>query len=283
MLVVAAVAAGGADAGYLVDIQRWQRDFDADLRSAGWLALAGRFKLAEGVSTLGSDSSCTVTLPASAPGMLGTLTRQAGMFKFEPARGVQATVDGKAVTAVTELSTSNGSGRIRLGALLMDVRAVGEDFYLLVQDFQNPAIASFKGTSWFPIDAAYRVSATFNAYERPQRVLIAMTHVDSKETMTSTGDLIFQLRGKTIRLKSFVDDNQLFVMFQDPTNGKQTYGGGRFLYAAMPRDGLTVLDFNKAFNPYCSVNSYVMCPIPPRENRIDARIAAGERYDAGRE
>jgi uncharacterized protein (DUF1684 family) len=40
----------------------------------------------------------------------------------------------------------------------------------------------------------------------------------------------------------------------------------------------TTLDFNKVFNPYRSVNAYLMCPIPPAENPLDLDIAAGETY-----
>jgi uncharacterized protein (DUF1684 family) len=124
------------------------------------------------------------------------------------------------------------------------------------------------------------VTATFTAYDKPEQRYIPVTHVDSKELHTSTGDVSFQIGGKTVRLRTFVDDDALFVMFQDQTNGTETYGGGRFLHAPMPKDGKTVLDFNKAFNPYCSVNTYVMCPIPPPENRLNFKIPAGETYSA---
>jgi len=47
----------------------------------------------------------------------------------------------------------------------------------------------------------------------------------------------------------------------------------------MPRtNGATLLDFKKTFNPYCSINTYVMCPIRLRENRLDFRVTAGETY-----
>jgi hypothetical protein len=47
----------------------------------------------------------------------------------------------------------------------------------------------------------------------------------------------------------------------------------------MPRtNGATLLDFKKTFNPYCSINTYVMCPIRLCENRLDFRVTAGETY-----
>jgi uncharacterized protein len=48
----------------------------------------------------------------------------------------------------------------------------------------------------------------------------------------------------------------------------------------LPKDGATVLDFNKAFNPYCSINACVMCPISPAENRLAFGVPVGETYSA---
>jgi len=267
------------DTAYVAEIQQWRNDFDKDVRTGGWLELIGRLKLEQGATTLGSDSGSTLLLPAVAPKRLGTVVREDGAVKFEPVEGVAATVDGRAAAAVNELSTKAGSGRVKVGNYNFAVRVIGDDFYLLVRDSENPSIARFKGTSWFPIDHAYRVKARFTAYAQPEQVPVPMTHVDSKETMTSMGDVTFRWAGNTVRLKSFTDGDRLFLMFQDRTNGRQTYGGGRFLYAPIPKGGTTMLDFNKAFNPYCSVNSYVMCPVPPPENRLGVEVAAGEKYD----
>ena len=69
----------------------------------------------------------------------------------------------------------------------------------------------------------------------------------------------------------------LFVVFGDSTNGRETYGGGRFLYSALPKDGQVVLDFNKAYNPPCAFTPFATCPLPPRQNRLPIPIAAGEK------
>jgi uncharacterized protein (DUF1684 family) len=280
-LLLIASLAGAADTDYVADIQKWRQDFDEDVRTGGWLTLIGRFQIADGASTIGSDPTRTVQLPIRvSTSRLGTLIRKGGGFQFKVARGVKATIDGHLLVGTTTLPTNPGTGRVQVGNLRLSVRPVGDDFYLLVSDTQNPAIREFKGTTWFPIDSSYRVPATFTAYAEPEQVRISMTHVESKTLMTSTGDVTFQLNGETVRLKSFLDDNELFVMFQDETNDKQTYGGGRFLHAPLPKDGATVLDFNKAFNPYCSLNTYVMCPIPPPENRLRFSVTAGEMYSA---
>jgi uncharacterized protein len=41
---------------------------------------------------------------------------------------------------------------------------------------------------------------------------------------------------------------------------------------------VVVLDFNEAYNPYCAFSPYAACPIPPRENHLPIRIAAGATY-----
>jgi uncharacterized protein (DUF1684 family) len=84
-----------------------------------------------------------------------------------------------------------------------------------------------------------------------------------------------------LRLKTFVDDDQLFVMFRDRTNGREICSGGRFLHAPPPQNGVTTLDFNKIFNPLCSVNDYVVCPVDPAENLLSVSVTAGQKYDGG--
>ena len=44
---------------------------------------------------------------------------------------------------------------------------------------------------------------------------------------------------------------------------------------------LYLLDFNRAYNPYCAYNATYECPYPPPSNRLKVRIEAGERTTAG--
>jgi hypothetical protein len=188
------------------------------------------------------------------------------------------TIDGAPAAGVAELTTAHGKGRVAAGSFSFVVRTIGADYYLLAQDVDNPAARNFTGTEWFPVDHAYRVRAEFVAYAQPQSMTVPMTHVESRTVMSSTGDVIFRLKGARLRLKSFVDDDQLFIMFRDRTNGHETYGGGRFLHAPLPQEGVTTLDFNEAFNPFCSVNDYVVCPVVPAENRLGVSVEAGQKH-----
>ena len=71
----------------------------------------------------------------------------------------------------------------------------------------------------------------------------------------------------------------LFVPFGDSTSGFESYGGGRYIDFYIPdiKNKQIVLDFNKAYNPYCAYDSKYNCPLPPKENILNIRIPAGER------
>jgi uncharacterized protein (DUF1684 family) len=91
----------------------------------------------------------------------------------------------------------------------------------------------------------------------------------------------WERNGRTYRLTPGGEGNQLFFIFRDRTAGKTTYGAGRFLYTAAPKDGYVTLDFNKAYNPPCVFTPYATCPLPRPENRINLAIEAGEKMYAG--
>ena len=77
----------------------------------------------------------------------------------------------------------------------------------------------------------------------------------------------------------------IFLPFRDATNGRETYGAGRYLLdSAKSADlgpgaepGSLVLDFNFAFHPSCAFDPRWSCPLAPPENRLDIPVEAGER------
>ena len=81
-----------------------------------------------------------------------------------------------------------------------------------------------------------------------------------------------------MRLEPIATGNELFFMFKDRTSGRETYGAGRYLDTEMPKNGKVVLDFNKAYNPYCALNPNSSCPIPPKQNTLLTRVEAGEKH-----
>ena len=75
----------------------------------------------------------------------------------------------------------------------------------------------------------------------------------------------------------------LFVPFKDLSNGQSTYGGGRYMDLRIKDISAhtLILDFNKAYNPYCAYSDGYNCPIPPDENHLPTTISAGEKAFLG--
>lgn len=77
----------------------------------------------------------------------------------------------------------------------------------------------------------------------------------------------------------------LFLPFRDATNGRETYGAGRYLLDTAKSADLgpgaapdsLVLDFNFAFHPSCAFDPRWSCPLAPPENLLSIRVEAGER------
>lgn len=72
-------------------------------------------------------------------------------------------------------------------------------------------------------------------------------------------------------------DGGAFLPFGDATNGQSTYGGGRYVAVDIHDDGIAVVDFNRAVNPYCAYDEEYSCPLPPAGNTIASPVEAGER------
>jgi len=137
--------------------------------------------------------------------------------------------------------------------------------------------------AYFPIDPDYRVPAIL----RPagDRAVMQMpTSTGQMRQMRRVGTLEFTLKGRQLKLTAFVEVgapnlDHLFVPFTDLTTGTETYAAGRYLDLDRNATGIYVIDFNKAYQPYCYFNSSYDCPYPPPENRLQMPIRAGEKLE----
>ncbi len=59
--------------------------------------------------------------------------------------------------------------------------------------------------------------------------------------------------------------NYLFTPFTDNTSAVESCEAGRYLDCSTTdiQNGILMLDFNKAYNPYCAYVSGYDCPVPP--------------------
>ena len=142
--------------------------------------------------------------------------------------------------------------------------------------------SGFTALQRFSANEEYRVLARFEPLEGP--IFGMKTTSEREPKYQSIGTLLFSLGGvqdtltvyRNIDLSRLPDYvNYLFVPFTDLTNGETTYGGGRYIDLQGPLGKEVVLDFNRAYNPYCAYGGAYSCPIPPQENHVDVAIMAG--------
>ena len=88
----------------------------------------------------------------------------------------------------------------------------------------------------------------------------------------------FKVDGEAAELTVYVsEDGGAFVPFADATSGSETYGAGRYLELEYHGGSRFHVDFNLAYNPWCVYSPDYSCPIPPKENRLQVPIRAGEK------
>ena len=281
----AAAAVGAAiDAGYRGEVESWRRARESRLTAdGGWLTVAGLFWLKPGANRFGSDGSNDIVLPAhSAPAFAGSFILDGRRVSVDVLPGAAVTLAGKPV-AKTALKADTGGADpdvLSLGALTMQIIDRGERLGVRLKDMRSPARRAFKGLQFFAIKRQLRVSARFVPHAKPKTLEVPTVIGGVTETMTGPGIVSFDVDGKTLRLEPVIEpgSSQLFFIFRDKTAGKTTYGGGRFLYADMPKDGFVVLDFNKAYSPPCAFTAHATCPLPPEQNRLPVALEAGEMF-----
>jgi len=141
----------------------------------------------------------------------------------------------------------------------------------------------FRSLNYFAPDMNYRFEARFVVDTSAAPFEMATT-TERKPMYRKYGTISFSKGDTAATLTAFqnldiLEKNPaykgLFVPFKDRTNGKISYGGGRYLDIEIPESAQLILDFNKAYNPYCAYSSKWSCPIPPYENHLLISICAG--------
>ncbi len=266
---------------YIQEIQQWHAARVASLRSEnGWLTLVGLAWLGPGENSFGSDPDSAVILPAGkAPARAGVfLLDDDGVTVVPVAEGVL--LDGRPATRRRLRADADGSPDIlTVGSLRLHIIRRGEKYGVRIKDPASSRRREFAGVETFPLDPAWRIEGRWEAYPEPRQRQVP-TVTGTPAAMFAPGRAHFTLAGQEMTLEPVMDspqDQELFFIFKDKTTGRDTYGGGRFLYSPLPRDGRVILDFNKAYNPPCAFTPYATCPLPPPGNTLPIRVEAGEK------
>lgn len=161
----------------------------------------------------------------------------------------------------------------------------------LNEEFKDPEVSplpdryrkNFESLDFFAPDTNFIVHAKL--IRTPEAVPFLMpTTTDRKSKEVVYGIAHFSLNGKKHQLEIYQNpelmlqegyEDYLFLPFTDKTNGEETYTGGRYIDLRIPRGDIIIIDFNRAYNPYCAYNKKYSCPIVPSVNALDVKVLAG--------
>jgi uncharacterized protein (DUF1684 family) len=281
LLALALSPAESASDSHRAEVEAFRAQRDARLRRPdGWLTLAGLFWLEEGSNGFGSDPANPIVLPPGLPGCMGELVLEHGSVRVQASPGIVLTSGGHPVGASALRSDAEGNPTVvEYGHVSFFVIKRRDRFAVRVKNILSPALAAYGGLDAFPIQGRWRIEARFERYDPPKEVLVPSV-IGGADREVCPGAIVFEFGGSTYRLEPVLEQgsDDLFIIFGDRTNGYETYGAGRFVYAKQPdKDGRVVLDFNKSYSPPCIFTPFATCPLPPPQNRLPFRVEAGEK------
>jgi len=273
------------------DLLDWRAKHVAELQKPdGWLSLAGLEWLQPGDNSFGGAADNKIHLAGATAAHLGVLQLNGQTVRLvEPAGGfpkefLVAGAVAKSQELRTDADKDTNAAHLNIGTLNMYVIRRGDRFALRVKDSKSQALLGFHGLKWYAPDPAYRVTAKWIPYNPPKTVgldTLAGTHY----SQPVPGAAEFKLVGETYRLEPVLEDSdpkKLFFILRDTTSASTTYGACRFLYTALPSEGVAkpgelVLDFNHLENPPCAYTPFATCPLPPPGNRLHIALPVGEQ------
>ena len=150
---------------------------------------------------------------------------------------------------------------------------------------ERPGFASL---SYYQYDPAARVLA--DVASLPSKAANLPSSTSSEFSFTRFALARFLFFGLALQLELYWLEGYgggLLLPFCDATNGKETYGGGRYLLDTVKGADLgggadrLILDFNFAYHPSCVYDPRWSCPLTPPANRLAVPVRVGERLPAG--
>ncbi len=264
---------------YEVDIQNWHQSRINYLKSEeGFLNLAGLYWLKEGVNTFGSDSLSNLDFTAKSLPNMGAFLLQDSLVYLVTKNDIL--VEDKIVSDTTLVFNNGAAKNMKFGSLQWYIVKRGEQIGVRLRDFEHELLDEFDSIDYFNTDVSWKIKAVWKPYDNPVDIpfanVLGMTII-----YPVNGAFYFTIEGNEYKLEPLGEPDKYgyFVMFYDKTSGKSTYGSGRYIYIPEPDlDGLTSIDFNKAFNPPCAFTEFATCLFPHKENRLLIFVNAGEKF-----
>jgi len=268
---------------YKKSIDDWKQKRLSNLKSEnGWLNLVGLYWLKEGQNPFGSNEANNIIFPKNAPDFIGTIILYKGNISVAINSDVEVFINDSLLKE-HDIITDNdpNTTQFKMGTFRWHIIKRGDKYGIRLRDLESPLINQITEIPAFPTDLNWRIKATFKRFEEPKEIAIPNV-LGETNYEKYYGILKFTIENKEYSLIPTGDgiNEDFFVIFADGTSAEETYGAGRFLSVEKPDDdGNTYIDFNKSTNPPCAFTAFATCPLPPKENIIDAKILAGEKIN----
>ncbi len=260
-------------------IEAWRVSRHESLtRPDGWLTLVGLEWLKEGVNRVGSAADNDIQL-AGGPAYWGRVSLQNNQLRFTNLDNESVRINNEVLAQVELVPDTEGKPTLVTSGALSFYAIFRESYALRIKDSQAKTLLNFKGVDNYAINTAWRIEGRLVLAAEGEGIEIANVLGQISESPVF-GTFEFDMNGKTLSLLGLGSEGSedIWFIFADRTNGHGSYGAGRFLYSeGMPKNGRLTVDFNKAYNPPCAFNAYSTCPLPPKQNRLDLFVTAGEK------
>ncbi len=294
--------------GYEAAWQQWRSDRVAGLTARdGWLNLVGLHWLDFGESTpqegatwsfgYGPDNQVVFEDRPSADGappVLGTLEiRLPDHFLLTSAEEAGLAIDGQpaapgkpiSLTRIEPAEDQAPLAEVTRGPIAITLISRGGNWALRVRDRSIDSAALLEGgiETWEP-QPRFLIAARFEPFDEvrlaevPNVTPFAYGAEALGEVLLPLADDHGVVTEHRILALGTDRSEPLFLIIADQTNGRNSYGGGRYLYAGPPdKDNRLTVDLNRLYNPPCAFTGWATCPLPPRQNRLEVAIEAGEK------
>ena len=268
---------------YIAEIEQWHQQRIERLKGEnGWLTLVGLYWLKEGENTFGSDKSNDIVFSENAPKKIGIITLKDSVITLKANDVINVTNDGNPVKEIIlQNDLTDNPTIIDLGSLRWYIIKRENKIGIRLRNTESDLRKEFEGIERFPVNDDWELEAKFEIFDPPKTISLP-TQLGTVVEEKSPGAAVFNFNGKEYKLDAIDTGKRLWFIFADETNGKETYGAGRYLYMDKPDSlGNMTIDFNYAYNPPCVFTKYATCSFAPKQNHLRLRITAGEKMWGG--
>ncbi len=213
-------------------------------------------------------------------------------IRIQRGEGLTVLVNVKGVNDAVLLPTEEPSPVFNHDRIYFSVYPSTEEdkVRVFIHDMNQAKLAVKRQRSFYPYSPEWKLRTRWEWLKQPQTVTIQRSDGSSKR-MEKVAEVIGELDGKVVTLSVFnfagdekyKESDRAMLLYRDFSNGKTTYGAGRFLVVQFPKkmgemknkDNLTI-DFNYSYNPPCAVSTGFHCPLPI--DTVKLPVEVGEKY-----